>query len=91
MLLKSIVGKRVIDAAGDDLGTVDNIEFDWETKTITALVIEGDPKIKQRLFDSKYAKQIFGKLGAQVDPDIHIPVADVQVIGEVITLSTDIK
>jgi sporulation protein YlmC with PRC-barrel domain len=91
MLLKSILGKKVIDAAGDNLGAVDNIEFDWETKTITALIIEGDPKIKQRLFESKYAKQIFGKLGAEVDPDIHIPVADINVIGEVITLSTDIK
>ncbi len=33
------IGKRVLSTTGDELGTVDDIEFDPDTGTITALVL----------------------------------------------------
>jgi uncharacterized protein YrrD len=34
-----LLGKRVITAAGDELGTIDDVEFDADTGTITALAV----------------------------------------------------
>ena len=91
MRVKSILGKKVIDAAGDDLGKVDDIEVDWETGTVESLVIGGGPKIKQKFFDSKYAKGLLSRMGAKAENDIIIPKKDVKAIGDVVTLSVDIQ
>ena len=32
MRSKEIIGRKIIDAAGTDLGQVEDFEFDWETK-----------------------------------------------------------
>ena len=48
MRLKDIVGKTVIDSAGDNLGKIEDIEYDWETKTISDLIISGDYAVKQK-------------------------------------------
>ena len=34
-----LIGKRVLTAGGDDIGTVDDIEFDADTGTITSLLL----------------------------------------------------
>ena len=36
-----VLGKRVLATTGDELGEVDDVEFDPETGTITALVLAG--------------------------------------------------
>jgi uncharacterized protein YrrD len=36
-----LLGKRVLSTAGDELGTVDDVEFDPDTGIITALVLAG--------------------------------------------------
>ena len=91
MRVKSILGKKVIDAAGDDLGKVDDIEVNWETGEVESLIIGGDPKIKQRFFESKYAKGLLGRVGAKAEHDIVIPKNDVKAIGDVVTLTIDIQ
>ena len=90
MRLKNLIGKTVIDSAGDDLGKLDDIEFMWEDKTISYLVIKGAPEIKQKVMSSKYGAQLMKKIGAKAEPDLVIPVSDVQSIGDVITLAVDI-
>ena len=91
MRVKTLIGKKLIDAAGDDLGKIDDVEIDWAEKTVVGLVIEGDPAIKQRFMEGKYAKKLFERLGAQAEPDMVIPVSDVKAIGDVVTLFTDIS
>lgn len=90
MRIKKILGKKVIDAAGDELGKVDDIELDWEKKTVQNLIIHGDHEIKQKVMASKYASKLLKKIGAKADPDIIIDVKDIQSIGDVITLLIDI-
>jgi uncharacterized protein YrrD len=34
-----VLGKRVLSTAGDELGTINDVEFDPETGTVTALVL----------------------------------------------------
>lgn len=90
MRVKEILGKTVIDAAGDNLGKVEDIEIIWMNSTIEHFIIKGDPEIKQKLMSSKYASQIFKKIGAKAESDIVIPFSDIQSIGDVITLKIDI-
>ncbi|MFI8567790.1 PRC-barrel domain-containing protein [Rhodococcus sp. NPDC078407] len=35
-----VIGKRVLSTAGVDLGTVDDVEFDPETGTITSVIVD---------------------------------------------------
>jgi sporulation protein YlmC with PRC-barrel domain len=44
-----IVGKRVLATTGDELGSVDDVEFDPDTGAITALVLAGGPVAGVRL------------------------------------------
>jgi sporulation protein YlmC with PRC-barrel domain len=43
------LGKTVINAAGDELGKGDDIELNWEEKTVQNLIIKGDHEIKQKV------------------------------------------
>jgi len=90
MRVKEIIGKTVIDAAGDNLGKVEDIEINWTNSAVEHFIIKGDPEIKQKLMSSKYANQLLKKIGAKADPDIVISFSDVQSIGDVITLKIDI-
>jgi sporulation protein YlmC with PRC-barrel domain len=91
MRIKALLGKNVVDAVGDKLGKVEDIEVDWETKQVLAIIIGGDMEIKQRFMEGKYAKSILGRLGAKADPDIVVDVKDISAVGDMITLSVDIK
>jgi len=91
MRAKYLIGKNVIDKAGDDLGKVSDIELDWNEKSIKSIVIKGDPKIKQKIMKSKYASQLFDKIGAKADPDIVVQVSEIESVGDVITLLIDIQ
>lgn len=91
MRIKDLLGRNVIDSAGDKLGKVEDVDVDWETKKILAIVIGGDIEIKQKFMAGKYAKSILGRFGAQADPDIIVAVDDISAIGDVITLSVDIQ
>jgi sporulation protein YlmC with PRC-barrel domain len=44
-----LVGKRVLTADGDDIGTVDDVEFDADTGTITSLLLAGGDVAGARL------------------------------------------
>lgn len=90
MRIKNILGKSVIDSAGDELGKVDDVELNWEEKKIQNLIIKGDHEIKRKVMSSKYANKLLKKIGTKADPDIVIDVKDIQSIGDVITLLIDI-
>lgn len=90
MRVKNILGKNVIDSAGDELGKVDDIEIDWEQKTVQNIIIKGDAAIKQKITSSKYGSQLMRRLGAKAEPDIVVPISEIQSVGDVITLKIDI-
>jgi len=90
MRVKTLLGKTVIDAAGDNLGKVDDLEINWEAKTVENIVIKVDLDIKKKLMSSKYANQLLKTIGAKEEPDIIISVMDIQSVGDVITLLKDI-
>jgi sporulation protein YlmC with PRC-barrel domain len=90
MRVKNLLGKTVIDSAGDDLGKIDDIELNWDDRSVVSIIIKGDPDFKQKIMSSKYGSQIMKSIGATAVPDISIPVSDVKSIGDVVTLTKDI-
>jgi sporulation protein YlmC with PRC-barrel domain len=65
MRLKNLLGKTVIDAAGDDLGKVDDLEMNWEAKSVENIVIKGDADIKRAR-----SQMIFGITFSRIDLDL---------------------
>jgi sporulation protein YlmC with PRC-barrel domain len=82
MRSKDILGRKIIDAAGTELGEVEDFEFDWETKSIVAIVLRAKEQLRGRLIK---------KIGGAPTQDISIPVEDVAVLGGVIILSTKLS
>ena len=78
MRTNELVGKKIIDAGGTELGEAEDIEFDWETKKLTGIVLGAKEQLAGRLLK---------RLGASSPRDISIPVEDVAVLGGVIILS----
>ena len=82
MRSKEIIGKKIIDAAGTELGEVEDFEFDWETKKIVSIVLGAKEQLRGRLLK---------RIGATSTQDINIPVEDVAVLGGVVILSTKLS
>ncbi len=40
-----VLGKRVLTSAGDELGVVDDVDFDAETGVVTTLLVSGDAQV----------------------------------------------
>ena len=77
MRAKDVIGKKVIDTNGTAVGEVEDVEFDWESKAVTGLVIGGKGEM---------AEKLFGRLGARSTPDVAVPVAEVMGMGEVVII-----
>jgi sporulation protein YlmC with PRC-barrel domain len=74
---KDIIGKKVIDTGGNEIGEVEDVEIEWDNKAVTGIIIGGQGETAQRLF---------GRLGARSTPDITIPVEQIIGMGEVIII-----
>ena len=53
MRLKEIIGRKVIDSSGNEVGEVEDVEFDWDNKTLKSIIIEKE---------SAMQKEVAGKL-----------------------------
>jgi len=79
---KEIIGKKIIDASGNEVGEVEDLDIDWDTKAVTALILGGKGEM---------AEKLFSRLGARSAPDIPVPVDAVAVMGSVVVLSKKIS
>ena len=82
MRSKELFGKKIIDAGGTELGEVEDIEIDWETKRLSAVILGAKEQLTGRLLK---------RLGATSPRDISIPVEDIAVLGGVIILSVKLS
>jgi len=82
MRATELTGRKIIDAGGTELGEVEDIEFDWETKKLSGIVLGAKEQLTGRLLK---------RLGASSPRDISIPVEDVAVLGGVIILSVKLS
>lgn len=81
MRVKEIIGRKIIDAGGNEVGEVEDVEIDWDTKTVKALILGGKGEMVEKLFS---------RLGARSAPEIPVPVDVVAVMGSVVILSKNV-
>jgi sporulation protein YlmC with PRC-barrel domain len=80
---KEIIGRKVIDSNGNEVGEVEDIEFEWSSKILKAVIISKE---------SAMQKEVAGKLLSTLrlrddEPDIPVPVEEIAAMGKFIILS----
>ena len=81
--MKEIIGKSVIDNSGNEVGEVKDVELDWSTKRIKAIIID-----KESAMGKEVAGKLLSTLKIRADePDIPVPVEEIAAIGKFIILS----
>jgi sporulation protein YlmC with PRC-barrel domain len=84
--VKEIINKKVIDSSGNEVGEVKDLEIDWSSKTVIAIIIDKESAIK---------KEVSGKLLSTLrirddEPDIPVPVKEIAAVGKFVILSKSI-
>jgi sporulation protein YlmC with PRC-barrel domain len=84
---KDVIGKKVIDSSGNEVGEVEDIEFDWASKTLKAIIIDKESAVKKEV-----ATKLLSTLRLKEDePDIPVPVDEIAAMGKFIILSKAIE
>lgn len=82
---EELCGKVIVDASGNEVGKVDDAEFDLETKSMVALVLKGKG-ILSKQFQSERIDSLMKKIRITKTDDLMIPFEEVQAIGKYIVL-----
>lgn len=90
MKVSEIMGKMIIDAAGNEIGKVDDLEMDWKEGTTDALVVKGKGSMAAKL-DSERLDPLLKKLRLTKSEDLLIPVGDIQSVGKYVVLKKAMK
>jgi sporulation protein YlmC with PRC-barrel domain len=90
MKVSEIVGKMIIDAAGNEIGKADDLEADWKEGTIDAIIVKGKGSMAAKL-DSERLGPLMKKLGLTRPEDLLIPVGDIQSVGKYVVLKKALK
>jgi len=88
-VIEELCGKVIVDAAGNEVGKVDDAEFDLETKSIMALVVKGKG-ILAKQFQSERIDTLMKKFRITKTDDLMIPFEEVQAIGKYLVLKKTI-
>ena len=77
----------MIDSSGNEVGEVEDIEVDWPSKSLKAVIIDKE---------SAMGKEVTGKLLSKLkiredEPDIPVPVEEIAAIGKFVILSKSLE
>lgn len=78
-------GKIIVDAAGNELGKVDDGEIDLESRSIVAIAVKGKG-ILSKQFQSERLDTLMKKIRLTKTDDLMIPFEEVQAIGKYVVL-----
>jgi len=90
MRVSEIVGKMIIDAAGNEIGKADDLEVDVNGGTIDAVVVRGKGSLAAQL-DSERLDSLLKKLRVSKSEDLLIPIGDIQSVGKYVVLRKALK
>ena len=86
---EELCGKIIVDASGNEIGKIDDVEFDLENRSILALVLKGKG-ILSKQFQSERLDSIMKKIRITKSDDLMIPFEEVQAIGKYVVLKKTI-
>jgi sporulation protein YlmC with PRC-barrel domain len=88
-VIEELNGKIIIDASGNEVGKVDDAEFDLETRSIMALVVKGKG-ILSKQFQGERLDALMKKFRITKTDDLMIPFEEVQAVGKYVVLKKTI-
>jgi sporulation protein YlmC with PRC-barrel domain len=87
---EEILGKIIVDSVGSEVGRTDDVEIEWESKDVAALVVKGKGFLSRQLGQEKI-DALLKKLRISKTEDLLIPMDDVQAIGKYVVLTKKIE
>ncbi len=87
---EEFLGKTIVDSVGGEVGKVDDLELEWDSKAVAALVVKGKGFLSKQFGQEKIAA-VLRKLRIAKTEDLLIPVDDVQAVGKYIVLTRKIE
>lgn len=84
-IIEELQGRIIVDARGNEVGKVDDVEIDVETRSLAALVVKGKGVLSKQ-FQAEKLLSMMKRLGLTKTEDLLIPFDDVQVIGKYVIL-----
>jgi sporulation protein YlmC with PRC-barrel domain len=82
---EELVGKLIVDASGNEVGKVDDAEFDLESRSMIAIVVKGKG-ILSKQFQSERIDSLMKKIRISKTDDLMIPFEEVQAVGKYVVL-----
>ena len=90
MKASDIVGKKIVDSAGNEVGKADDLEVDLKEGTFDAIVVKGKGFLITQLRSERQAS-LLKKLRISKSEDLLIPVDDIQSVGEFVILKKELS
>lgn len=76
MKSSDVIGKKIVDSAGKEIGKVDELELDMKEGTVDAVVVKGKGAYIAQL-QSERLDSLLKKLRITKPEDLLIPVGDI--------------
>jgi sporulation protein YlmC with PRC-barrel domain len=89
-IIEGLPGKIIIDASGNEVGKVDDVEADLSTRVLEALVVKGKGVLSKQ-FQSERLDSLLKRAGITKTEDLLVPFDEVQAIGKFIVLKKTIN
>ena len=89
-VIEELPGKIIVDAKGNEVGKVDDVEIDLETRTVEALVVKGKGLLAKQFQTDKLAS-LMKRLRVSKTEDLLIPFDEIQAIGKFVVLKSIIE
>lgn len=84
-VVEELPGKVIVNANGNEVGKVDDVEIDLEARSLEALVVKGKGILSKQFQADKLAS-LMKRLGVTKTEDLLIPFDEVQAIGKYVVL-----
>ena len=87
---EEVMGKIIVDAMGNEIGKVDDVEIDLESKKAEAIIVKGKGMLTKQ-FQAEKLASIMKRLRISKTEDLLIPFDEVQAIGKYVVLKSTIE
>jgi sporulation protein YlmC with PRC-barrel domain len=89
-VVEKLPGKIIVDAKGNEVGKVDDVEIDIEARSLEALVVKGKGILSKQFQADKLAS-LMKRLRVTKTEDLLIPFDEVQSIGKFVVLKNVVE
>jgi len=89
-IIEELPGKIIVDAKGNEVGKVDDVEIDLEARRLEALVVKGKGLLAKQ-FQADTLASLMKRLRVTKTEDLLIPFDEIQAIGKFVVLKNVVE